>query len=220
MDKELLQELKELYLKEKELRDKELSLLNENTKEYLKMNNIEPKKIKFNEEIILELLKNYNYLNGNEFSRGNIYIDEGKYALFNEDTIFECEYLVKPEEVDEIIKKYEYTKGFDCIYNHYFNLNSGTLSYGIENKEDNVIIMLPSLKEKIDNLANYDGTNSWRNDEERSYYGFNYDILRAQYFISLIDKGIDETISFYSNLDNIKTIEDNLNKFKERKKTK
>lgn len=216
MKKDELLQVKKLYKQEQKKKKEIIKLLNTRSViRYINIMDYEIPTIELDEDIMLRILKNV------LITSDDIYINNGIYVIYDEDSQYEERVLLKPDDLNgEVIKK-QLERSIIMkhdIENIYYVLDTGKIKYTPYNEqvqENHIVIMLPSTKEKIENLGEYDGTNGCIHSQGRHFNRFSrdYEILRSQYFISLMNEEENKVLEYYSNENNLAEIENNLNKY-------
>ncbi len=221
MNKNELLQVKKIYQQELEKKKEIIKLLNEKSvMRYIDVMKYKIPTIELDEDIMLEVLKNVS------ISSNDIYVNHGIHVTYDEDSPYECRVLLKPDDLKgEVIKKQlmRHIIGEYDIENIYHVLDTGEIKYTPYNEQiqgNHVVIMLPSTKEKIENLGEYDGTNGCIFIQKRLFDRFSkdYEILRSQYFINLMNEDESEVIDYYSNENNWPEIENNVKRYYKKKR--
>ena len=149
------------------------------------------------EEAVMDLLLRLKEIN-NDY---NIYINNG---LFYENDGKKT--LIDISEIDKEPLSSE-KNIMSKLENRFYNLESGKEEHASKANND-IIITLPSLTERIENNStDYDA----RRDNK---------ILRAQFFLKLINGKVDDVINYYADPKNWKEIDNKLTEYKEKVKVR
>lgn len=220
MKKNELLQVKKLYQQELKRKKEIIKLLNtKSVIRYIDIMKYEIPTIELDEDTMLRILESIS------ISSDDIYINLGKYVTYNEDSPYEHSVLLKPADLNGEVIKGQLMRHIISEYdirNIYYALATGKMVYYIPyNKQiqSHIVIMLPSIKKKIENLGEYDGTNGCIFRQERLFDRFSedYEILRSQYFINLMNEDESKVIEYYSDENNWSEIENNVKKYYKKK---
>ena len=202
MEKKQLQEIKKEFEKQISIRNELLKHLKFKTTEEL-IEVMSRNEIPQDEDIMLEILEKENI-----DSTGIFYVNKGLFFIKEMYSMFERSWFIKEsnqEELKKLIKDRTIING--NISRVGYNLETGKKVY--EFPTNSVVITLPSVIEKENNLEKFDYVN--RNLEKEEGI-INIKALQAQYFIKLI-KSYEDAQEYYSDEKNYKKIEDDMNKY-------
>lgn len=240
MNKDNLKITRKLY-KDK-LKERDTLLRCSQTKsvqKYINIMGLEKPEIPSNEDIILQILRQNQEDNISMFNctDGGIYIFTGTYAyyenyadeysphryLINSDGKKRLEEAQKKELRDEMYKVWQ--KDFLWAISYFYNLQTDSFinqtdNYPMKDKLGNAIdeahlktsafITFPSLKEKLNGLPSFCPFNP---GEETGFSMKDLDILRAQFYIMLMNNNYNDVLEYYSDENNWQPIEENANKY-------
>lgn len=240
MNKDNLKTTRKLYKDKLKERDTLLRCSqNKSVQKYINIMDLEKPKIPSNEDIILEILKQnqeenisiFNYTDGGIYIYTSTYAKYENYAdeysphsyLINSDGKKRLEEAQKKELRDKMYKRWQ--KDFLWTYSSFYNLQTSkfihqTDNYPIKDELGNNIdkahlqastfITFPSLKKKLDSLPPFCPFNL---KEEADFSIKSLDILRAQFYIMLMNNNYNDVLEYYSDEDNWQAIEENANKY-------
>ena len=215
MTREELFELKNEYERKLEKQNRLERLLDsKKVREYIDLLEYSVPKIYSNDEIMKELLKTRKIKNSH-----SIYINNGLYYTFSELRLGNWnkeKRLIKITDIDrEPLSKEENL--MSKIENDFYNLESGKKETASRANND-IIITLPSMAKRIENLKPFDGS---LNNEERIYdSNLDNEILRTKFFLRLMNNRLEDIISYYSNPRNWQQIDNELEEYKQKVKVR